>query len=413
MRPATLDEYAGQGHLLGEGKFITQIVSKGKIPSLLFWGPPGSGKTTLAHLLAKKLDYEFIVLSAVTAGIKDVKEVVSEAKQKQNHYGKKTLLFLDEIHRFNKAQQDSLLPHLEDGAITLIGATTENPSFEVIAPLLSRCRVLVLQALSTENLKNIVTNAMTDKHRGLGLTGQTLSDSALNMLVQSAEGDGRRVLTTLEIASLLAGEKNEITESHIETAFQRKILTHDKKGEDHYNLISAFIKSMRGSDPDAAVYYMARLLEAGEDALFIIRRMVIFASEDIGNANPNALNLAISTMQSFHFVGLAEGWIPMAQLATYLASSPKSNASYMAYKEAVAEIATSGQLPVPLHLRNAPTKMMKEMGYGKDYKYAHDYAGHIVDQVHLPDEIKNKKFYKPEGIGFEQNILAWLDKRKK
>ncbi|MDO8520135.1 MAG: replication-associated recombination protein A [Deltaproteobacteria bacterium] len=394
MRPRTLEEFVGQEHLLGPGKFLAQIFQSPQFPSLILWGPPGTGKTTLAGLLASKKGFHFIPLSAVTAGIKDVKEVAIVAENQLKLHGKKTILFLDEIHRFNKAQQDALLPHVEKGTITLVGATTENPSFEVISALLSRAKVLVINRLTEEDLKKI-------SKRALDHLNVTIDPEAETFLCTAVDGDARRMLNTLETAAALKkippgppfSKGGEIKIADIEEALQKQTLLFDKKGEEHYNVISAFIKSMRGSDPDAAVYYLARLLEAGEDPLFVARRMVIFASEDIGNADPQAITLAISTMQSFDFIGMPEGWIPLAQCATYLASAKKGNASYKAYLAAKEDVQKFGSLPVPLHLRNAPTRLMKDLDYGKGYQYAHDMPEGKVTQEHLPEKLAGKKYY--------------------
>lgn len=386
LRPHTLTEFVGQEHLLSPGKFLERALSSPSLPSLILWGPPGSGKTTLAHLLAQKKEGYFESLSAVTAGIKDIKEIAAASLERLKLNGRKTILFLDEIHRFNKAQQDALLPHVEKGTIILIGATTENPSFEVISALLSRAKVLVLNRLTSDDLKKILK-------RGLENLEATIDPEAEAFLCEAAEGDARRLLNTLETAASL--KKGHLTLTDIETALQKHTLLFDKKGEEHYNVISAFIKSMRGSDPDAAVYYLARLLEAGEDPLFVARRMVIFASEDVGNADPQAVQVAVSCMQSFDFIGMPEGWIPLAQCATYLATAKKGNASYMAYKAAKGDVEQFGTLPVPMHLRNAPTKLMKELDYGKGYQYAHDQPNHQVTHEHLPDKLHGKKYYKP------------------
>ncbi len=432
MRPRSLDEVAGQSHLIGPGKPLTALIDADTIPSIIFWGPPGTGKTTLARIIAGRTKARFHHLSAVLSGVAELRAVIKEARA-ERRAGKLNILFVDEIHRWNKAQQDALLPHVEDGTITLIGSTTENPSFEVIGPLLSRTKVYVLEPVPAAEIKNVVTQALHDCEKGLGAQKIAIDDDALDFIAESADGDVRRALNTLEIAADLASQarhatqasqdlritnhESRITLQDVEAAIQRKSLLYDKKGEEHYNVISAFIKSMRGSDPDAAVYYLARMLEAGEDPLFVARRMVIFASEDVSNADPHAVQVAIACMQSFDFVGMPEGWIPLAQCATYLASAPKSNASYMAYKNAKADIEEHGTLPTPKHLRNAPTKFMKEQGYGKDYKYAHDYEGHFVpDEQYLPDKLKGRAYYKPTENGYEKTIAErlriWRERRR-
>lgn len=399
MRPRTLEEYVGQTRVLGPGRLLRQIIEKKSLPSLILWGPPGCGKTTLAYLLAKTVNAPFAAFSAVLSGVKELRQIIDEARDQQRLHGKSTLLFVDEIHRFNKAQQDAFLPHVERGLIILIGATTENPSFEVIAPLLSRARVVVLEALSEDALVLLLKRALADEERGLGTQHLTATDEALAFIAQHAQGDARMALNTLEVAATLAAQKGttEIDLVLAEEAAQHKALLYDKGGEEHYNVVSAFIKSMRGSDPDAAVYWLMRMIEAGEDPMFIVRRMVIFAAEDIGNADPHALPLAIATKEAVHFVGLPEGRIPLAQAATYLATAPKSNASYKAMLAAVEDVKKHGPLPVPLHLRNAPTKLMKGLGYGKGYQYAHDYEGAAITQQHLPDALRERRYYLPKS----------------
>ncbi|MBI3541009.1 MAG: replication-associated recombination protein A [Deltaproteobacteria bacterium] len=391
MRPDTLDEVIGQQEIIGPGKSLRKQIEADRVPSLILWGPPGSGKTTLARVIAHHTKASFHSLSAVLSGVKELKEIIDIAKREQRLNGKKTILFMDEIHRWNKSQQDSLLPHMEDGTITLMGATTENPSFAVISPLLSRAKVYVLESLTEKDLEAVIQRALQDKEKGLGKMELSLAEDALRFMIETSDGDARRALNTVEIASGLS-EKN-IDIKTVEEALQKKSLLYDKSGEEHYNLISAFIKSMRGSDADAAVYYLARMLEAGEEPLFLARRMVIFASEDVGNADPQALQVAIGAMQSFQFVGMPEGWIPLAQAATYLATAPKSNASYVAYLKAKEDVQKEGALPTPKHIRNAPTKLMKELGYGKGYKYPHDYEGGKVQQDYLPEKLRGRKYY--------------------
>ncbi|MDQ1272367.1 MAG: putative ATPase [Planctomycetota bacterium] len=416
IRPLDLKEFVGQEHLVGPNKILQRLVENKELVSLIFWGPPGVGKTTLAFIIAQAMDAHFVSFSAVLSGVKDIRVVIEEAKEQLRFYGKKTILFVDEIHRFNKAQQDAFLHHVEDGTITLIGATTENPSFEVNAPLLSRCKVLVLEQLTEENIKVIMKNALMDKERGLGNLNVEVQRDAFDFISRLAQGDARVALNTLEAASMLAKPDQEgkrvVTLDTAQESMQRKALLYDKGGEEHYNVISAFIKSMRGSDPDAALYWLARMLDAGEDPLFVARRMIIFASEDIGNADPGALRLAVAAKDAFHFVGMPEGWIPLAQCVTYLATAPKSNASYMAYLEALKDVKEKGALAVPFHVRNAPTPLMKDLGYGMGYKYPHSYGGY-VEQFYLPDELQSREYYKPTDNGFDKVIKERLARYKK
>lgn len=411
MRPKTLEDFVGQEHLLGPGAPLRKMIESDQIPSMILWGPPGTGKTTLAHLMAHYTQRKFHFFSAVLAGVKEVREIIEQAKQDLKYHNKPSILFVDEIHRFNKAQQDAFLPHIENGIVTLIGATTENPSFEVIGPLLSRTRVLVLKPLETHALAALLNRGLEELKIHFKTKDLEIEAEAKSFILESTEGDARRMLNGLEVAASLT--KKIITLKIAEEALQRKALLYDKSGEEHYNVISTFIKSMRGSDPDAAIYWLARMLEAGEDPLFVARRMVIFASEDIGNADPQAIQVAISAMQAYDFVGMPEGWIPLAQAATYLASAPKSNASYMAYKFAKADLQEYGSLPTPLHLRNAPTKLMKELHYGKGYQYAHDHGGKVPDQSHLPDKLKEKIYYKPTNHGYEREISKLLSESSK
>jgi len=406
MRPRTLDELLGQTHLVGPGRLVREMVEGQRLHSLILWGPPGSGKTTLALIIARSAQAHFAHFSAVLSGVRELRELIEEAKQQRQYHGRRTILFVDEIHRFNKAQQDAFLPYVEDGTVTLIGATTENPSFEVIAPLLSRTSVLVLEPLAPAAVMQLLERALTDRERGLGERGMTSEPAALVFLSEHARGDARLGLNALEAAADLAATKGLTTIDLrlAEEAAQHRALLYDKAGDEHYNVISAFIKSLRGSDPDAALYWMLRMLDAGEDPLFIARRMIIFAAEDVGNADPRALQVAVAAKDALHFVGLPEGRIPMAQAVTYLATAPKSNASYAAMLAAAADVKQHGPLPVPLHLRNAPTPLMKQLGYGRDYKYAHDYEGHVVAQQHLPDALKARRYYEPSEMGDERQI---------
>ncbi|HEY8517605.1 MAG TPA: replication-associated recombination protein A [Candidatus Binatia bacterium] len=410
MRPRTLEEYVGQRHLIGPGRLVQSMVEGRKLHSLVLWGPPGSGKTTLARLLAESLDLPFAQMSAVLSGVKELRAIVERAELEQRASGRSTVVFIDEIHRFNKAQQDALLPHVERGTIVLIGATTENPSFEVISPLLSRSRVLTLEPLDAESLGQLIDRALADPERGLGRLGVTLAPDARDLLVEHAQGDARIALGTLEVAAEIAArtEARRITADQVAEAAQRRSLRYDRQGEEHYNVISAFIKSMRGSDPDAALYWLVRMLEAGEDPLFIARRMVIFAAEDIGNADPRALQVALAVKDAVHFVGLPEGRIPLAQGVTYLATAPKSNASYEALNRVTAEVRATGTLPVPLHLRNAPTGLMRSLGYGEGYQYPHASPGHFVVEEYLPDELRGRRWYQPGDQGEEREIAQRL-----
>jgi putative ATPase len=403
MRPRNITEFKGQAHLLGQGKILRRLIESDQISSLILWGPPGAGKTTLARIIANATQSHFIFFSAILSGVKDLRQIVKDAEEELITSGRRTILFVDEIHRFNKAQQDAFLPYVEKGLLTIIGATTENPSFEVITPLLSRCKVLVLNPLGKEDIEDILRNALTDKDRGLGNNGVSLSEEVLSFIAEHAEGDARIALNTLETAARLTTD-NIIDLDTVREAVQKKPLMYDKGGEEHYNVISAFIKSMRGSNPNSALYWLARMLEAGEDPLFILRRMVILASEDIGNADPRALQLAIAALQGFQFVGMPEGRLIIAQAVTYLATAPKSNASYIGIDEALAEVRKSGALPVPLHVRNAPTRLMKDLGYHKGYKYAHNFKEGFVEQEYLPEQISGKKFYRPAGHGYEKYI---------
>ena len=408
MRPATLDAMVGQRKLIGPECIIRRKIRSGQISSLILYGPPGTGKTTLGRLVAAATNSHFVPMSAVFQGVKEIREALQQAREERRFHGKRTILFLDEIHRLAKNQQDALLYSVENGDVILVGATTENPSFEINNALLSRSRVLVLEPLDEGDIRILLERAMNDP-RGLGGQNLSLAPEAAEQLAQWAGGDARVALNTLELAARLRGG-GEIGVEDIQNALQEKPLLYDKGGEEHYNVISAFIKSMRGSSPDGALYWLARLLEAGEDPLFIARRMVILDSEDIGNADPRALQVAIATMQAVQFVGLPEGRINLAQAATYLATAPKSNASYMGLEKALKDVRRSGALPVPLHLRNAPTKMMKkEWGYGEGYKYAHDFEGGFVAQEYLPEALRSTSYYQPVERGYEKTIRERLE----
>jgi putative ATPase len=420
VRPATLDEFVGQEHLLGQHRPLRILIESDQIPSMIFWGPPGSGKTTLARIIAHQTKADFFQLNAVSSGVKDVRDVIERAEANQKHFGKRTILFIDEIHRFNKAQQDALLHSVEDGLITLIGATTENPSFEVIGPLLSRCRVYVLEPLGKEELHTILDRAL-EKDEFLRREKVTIGRKEREHLMFLAGGDARIMLNGLEISARLvkpgkSGERS-ITIEAIDEAFQRKYTKYDWAGEEHYNTISAFIKSIRGGDPDAAVYWLARMLDGGEDPKFIARRMIILAAEDIGNADPYALTLATSCFTAVDYIGMPEAQIVLSQCATYLASAPKSNAAVMAIGAAMKDVRTKPHDPVPLHLRNAPTKLMEDLGYGQEYKYSHTFPDNFIEQQYLPDNLKDVIYYHPTDHGEEKAIRerlnAWWKKKKR
>jgi putative ATPase len=412
MRPQSLDDFLGQEHLVGEGRALRRSIESDQLSSMILWGPPGSGKTTLALIIAGITKSHFSPVSAVSAGVADLRRVIDEARERRGLHRQRTILFIDEIHRFSKSQQDTVLPCVEDGTVTLIGATTENPSFEVISPLLSRCRVFVLKPLSDDQVRLIVERAIKDEERGMGKLKLELDADAIDFLVTMANGDARVALNALEMAALSAKPDKDgarkISISTIEDVIQHRALLYDKNGEEHYNLISALHKSLRGSDPDAALYWLGRMLEAGEDPLYIVRRLIRFASEDVGLADPQALVVAVAAQQAVHFVGMPEGNLALAEAAVYLATAPKSNSLYAAYSQVQKDVQQTRNDPVPLHLRNAVTKLMKNEGYGKGYKYAHDYPGHFIKQQNLPDSIKDKRYYIPSDQGDESEIAARL-----
>jgi len=407
MRPRSLDEVVGQEHLLGPGRVLRTALERGELHSMILWGPPGSGKTTLASLMARVAGARFVAFSAVLSGVKEIRQVVAEADVERTRRRVRTILFVDEIHRFNRAQQDAFLPHVEKGTIVLIGATTENPSFEVNSALLSRCRVYVLRPLGEEQLVAIMKSAVADTERGLGGAGVRATDDALRAIARLANGDARGALNVLELAAQLA-DVGAVTEATIREASQRRTLLYDKSGEEHYNLISALHKSLRDSDPDASLYWMTRMLDSGEDALYVARRLVRFASEDIGNADPQALALTLAAKDAYDFLGSPEGELALAQATLYLALAPKSNAAYVAYNEARADVDAAPAEPVPLHIRNASTGLMKDLGYGQGYQYAHDAPDARVSQEHLPDSLRGRQYYRPVARGLEAELARRL-----
>ena len=414
MRPRDFTEFVGQEHLVGEDRALRRSIEADQLPSIIFWGPPASGKTTLAHIIANITKSHFSPISAVNAGVADLRRIVDKAKERRALHQQRTILFIDEIHRFNKAQQDAVLPFVENGTVTLIGATTENPSFEVISALLSRCRVFTLNALSDEEVQLIVERALQDDERGLGKLQVELEEDAMQLLMTASNGDARIALNAVEMAAMITeptpDSERVLSLPIIEDALQHRALLYDKSGEQHYNLISALHKSLRGSDPDAGLYWLGRMLEAGEDPLYIARRLVRFASEDVGMAAPQALTIAMAAQQAVHFVGMPEANLALAQAVVYLATAPKSNALYSAYSSVQQDVKHTRNDPVPLHLCNPVTPLMKKQGYGKGYKYAHDHEGHFVEQQNLPDSLKGKRYYFPTEEGHEKEVQARLKK---
>ncbi len=416
MRPKSLERFCGQEHLVGQGKILSQLIETDHLVSIVFWGPPGSGKTTLGYILAQQYNLPCLFFSAVLSGIKEVKNVMAKAESHKKLYGQPTIIFIDELHRFNKAQQGAFLPYVEKGDIILFGSTTENPSFEVIAPLLSRMKVLVLKPLADETLFHILKEAIKDKNDGLGRLSLTIGDQALKMIIDYANGDARRALNTLEISANLA-KKGKISVEQVKEALQKRILLYDKKGEEHFNLISALHKSLRNSDVDASLYWLARMIAAGEDPLYIVRRLVRFASEDIGLADPQALTIALNAKDAYDFIGSPEGELALAEAVIYFASAPKSNRAYVAFAKAMKDVESSPFEPVPLQLRNPVSSLMKDIGYGKDYKYAHSFEPVTTDMETFPKKFKGRKYYDPGHLGLEKEIKKridwWNDLKKK
>ena len=412
MRPSSFDEFVGQDHIVGPGRVLRRSIEADQLPSIILWGPPGSGKTTLAYVIASLTQSHFSPVSAVGSGVADLRRVAKEAKDRLGMHGQRTVLFVDEIHRFNKAQQDVILPHVENGTLVLVGATTENPSFEVISPLLSRSRVFTLKALTDQQVEEIVRTAMDDRERGLAALSPRLDAEAMTALVTLSNGDARIALNALELATMASRPDDSgaraITRQLVEDAMQQRSQLYDKAGDQPYDTISAFIKSMRGSDPSAAIYYLARMIEAGEDPLFIARRLVVLAAEDVGMADPQALSVAVAAQQAVHFVGMPEGRIPLAEATVYLATAPKSNSAYAAIDAALADVQKTHNDPVPMHLRNPVTGLMRDMGYGNDYKYSHDHEGHFAPMQNLPESLKGRRYYTPTDQGYEQQVAERL-----
>jgi putative ATPase len=413
MRPVDFEQFVGQQKVIGPNTPLRKQIDTDKVGSLIFWGPPGTGKTTLAAMIAHKTHGQYVPFSAVTSGIKEVKEILSKAVSYYQMSGRRTYIFVDEIHRFNKAQQDAFLPYVEKGEVVLIGATTENPSFEINTALLSRMRVYVLDRISEEDMQDVLRTALTDPERGLGKLGLRLADGALEFLAGAADGDARRGLTLLELAAGFVGEQGEITLEALEKVNQARMLAYDKAGEEHYNLISALHKTIRGGDPDAALYWLARMLESGEDPMYLLRRLIRFATEDIGLADSYALTLAMNARDAFHMLGSPEGELAIAQLVVYMACAPKSNSVYLAFGKAQADAREKGSLPVPLWIRNAPTSLMKALDYGKDYKYAHEFEDGITDQEYFPDSLAGTEYYQPRNAGREGRLAEYLQEYRR
>jgi putative ATPase len=417
MRPRTLDEIAGQRHIIGEGKALRVAVEKGTIGSIILWGPPGTGKTSLALLLARYTDREFVPFSAVTEGVPRIREIVAQADERLATTGRGTILFVDEIHRLNKGQQDAFLPHVERGTVTLVGATTENPSFEINGALLSRARVFVLQPLTAEDVAGVLRRSLADQEHGLGGMSLSIDDDALALIAEEADGDARRALTVLEAAAEYVGDRGRITVDVAREAMQLRFARHDKAGEEHYNLLSAYHKSLRGSDPQGALYWMARMLQGGEDPMTIFRRALAMAAEDIGLADPNALQIAVAARDAYHMLGAPEGYLPLAEMTIYLATAPKSNSAKRALDAALEAARETPAEPVPLHIRNAPTPLMKELAYGEGYQYAHDAPEAYIPQEYLPERLRGAVLYEPGRFGFEREITKrltwWADLKRK